>query len=90
MAEKPDGAYGILDIILQILDDLAENGSTRHQYSSFLCQRLNNFEQPSTTCEGLQNLRDFLDDLDYGVTNSIQAKRLLERRISLKSYQSYD
>jgi hypothetical protein len=86
MAEKPDRTTKKLDLVIQILDDLAKNADERNQCSSSLCQKLNNFERPLTTREGLQNLRDCLDELNYGVTNSMQAKRLLERRISSNQY----
>jgi hypothetical protein len=90
MARKPDRATEKLDLIIQILDDLAKNAGKENQCSSFLCQRLNDFDRPHTTRKSLQNLLDYLDELNYGVTNSLQAKRLLERRISLNKYQLSD
>jgi uncharacterized coiled-coil DUF342 family protein len=80
-----------LDALTQNLASLTQNMSVMQQNTNALRedmgtlrQRSDSFQGTMTTVtrEGFQNLRNYLDDLNYEVADNGRATRLLRRRVA--------
>jgi uncharacterized coiled-coil DUF342 family protein len=84
LTQKVDALTQTVASLTQNMTATQQNVNALREDMGALRQRVDSFEGAMTTItrEGFQNLRNYLDDLNYEVADNARATRLLRRRVA--------